>query len=103
MAYFMGVAGPFDPSIAGLFLLSRMRRVLYLVVFAALVACLVAGGLYYRHRAGTGVTGKPGAANCDTPAPPPPPKEQPKLPDFAQPGCGAEPAKTPAKPATVPR
>ncbi len=66
-----------------------MRRALYLVIFAVLVAALASGALYHhRHRMAAPVPSKT-AAGCDTPAPPPPPpKETPKLPDFLEAGCG---------------
>jgi hypothetical protein len=79
----------------------RMRRALYLVIFAVLVAATAAGVFYYRHRASAPPASKT-AAGCDTPAPPPPPKPaDPKLPDFLEAGCGpAAPgaANTPAAP-----
>jgi hypothetical protein len=73
-----------------------MRRTLYLVLFAALVAVLAAGVYHFRHRAAPATS--TAAAGCDTPAPPPPPKpSEPKVPDFLEAGCGAAP--TGAKPA----
>jgi hypothetical protein len=72
-----------------------MRRIIYLVVFAVLVAAVAAGAWRYRHRAAQPLRPKT-AAGCDTPAPPP--KETPKLPDFVEPGCGPAAAKpVPAK------
>jgi hypothetical protein len=70
----------------------RMRRTLYLVIFALLVAALALGGYYYRH-VGAKAAASPTAPGCDTPAPPPPPKTAPpKLPDFAvESGCGPGP------------
>jgi hypothetical protein len=82
---------------------ARMRRTLYLVVFALLVATLAFGGYYYRHRAAR-PSPPAAAAPCDTPAVPPPPKTPPpKVPDFSvEPGCGtpgsaAKPAGGPAQ------
>lgn len=66
-----------------------MRRTLYLVIFALLIATLAVGRYYHRHRALR--PGPPHAtAACDTPAPPPPPKTPPpKLPGFSvEAGCG---------------
>src|SRR5437879_3084796 len=65
---------------------TRMRRTLYLVLIACVVAVLAAG-YYYRHRAAARAASTP-AAGCDSPAPPPPPKaSEPKLPDFVEAGC----------------
>jgi len=68
-----------------------MRRTLYLVIFALLIAALALGGYYYRH--GAKAAASPTAPGCDTPAPPAPPKTAPpKLPDFAvESGCGPGP------------
>jgi hypothetical protein len=96
MAYFMGYCEAFRIEYSRFILVdARMRRMVYLVVFAALIAALALGGLYYRHRA-VKPQNAPATANCDTPAPPPPPKEQPKLPDFVEAGCGADTTKKPA-------
>jgi hypothetical protein len=98
MVYFMDRAGPFRIEYSRFILVdTRMRRTLYLVVFAVLVAALALGGLYYRHRV-VKAQAAPAAANCDSPAPPPPPREQPKLPDFVEAGCGSDAAKKPAVP-----
>jgi hypothetical protein len=77
---------------------ARMRRTLYLVVFALLVATLAFGGYYYRRHAAR-PSPPAAAAPCDTPAAPPPPKTPPpNVPDFSvEPGCG--PSGTAPKPA----
>jgi hypothetical protein len=73
-----------------------MRRIIYLVVFAVLVAAVAAGAWHYRHAAAQPLRPKT-ASGCDTPAPPPP-KATPKLPDFVEPACGPAAAKpVPAK------
>ena len=79
-----------------------MRRIIYLIVFAVLVAAIAAGA--WRHRRPTAQPPLPKtAAGCDTPAPPPPPpKETPNLPDFLEAGCGpAAPSAAKKAPAPV--
>jgi hypothetical protein len=80
-----------------------MRRTLYLVLFAAVVAVLAAAGYYLRHRAATPAAATAGAG-CDTPAPPPPSKpSDPKLPDFLEAGCGPGGSASKPAPAVAPK
>jgi hypothetical protein len=87
-----------------------VNRKLYLVLFAVLLV-LAATGVYARQRAKTAAAAalrqsSGQAANCDTPAPPPPVPTSvegpqaippPALPGFAiEPACGTG-AETPAK------
>jgi hypothetical protein len=91
------VFGPFEIEYSRFILVAaRMRRIVYLVVFAVLVAAIAAGAWRHRHTTAQPSPAKT-AAGCDTPAPPPPPKELPKLPDFVEAGCGPAAAK-PAPP-----
>lgn len=73
-----------------------MTRRFYLVIFSVVLIAIAATGVYLRQRA---IQAAQAAAECDTPAlPPPPTAPPPKLPGFTlEPGCatGAA-ASTPA-------
>jgi hypothetical protein len=78
-----------------------LPRRLYLVIFSVLVVALAATGLYLRQRA---ITAANEAANCETPAlPPPPTTPPPKLPGFElEAGCGPAGAPAGTAPAKTP-
>ena len=67
-----------------------MRRTLYLVIFAVLVAAMAAGAFYYRHRTAAPRRRRrrprPAAIRPRLRLPPKP--ADPKLPDFLEAGCG---------------
>jgi hypothetical protein len=87
--------GPFEIEYSRFILVAvRMRRTLYLVIFAVLVAAMAAGAFYYRHR--TAAPRRQTAAGCAARACWPKPAD-PKLPDFggrgpAAPGAATKPA-----------
>lgn len=64
-----------------------MPRRYYLVILTVLVVALATTGIYVRQRA---VATERAAAECDSPAlPPPPASPLPRLPGFTlEPGCG---------------